>query len=72
MSGSKDVEIPVKLEKLILDSESKEVIITVSFYQGNNRVYNREIIINVDNIQDAETISRSKTATDWAEKGFYT
>ena len=53
------------------DENSKDIIITIVFYQGSDRKLQREITLDVSDLSNAEIAARAKTALDWAEKGFY-
>ena len=54
-----------------IDPDEQEVTISVFYYHGATREESKEIIKNVRGYSEAQILSAVKTASEWAEKGFY-
>ncbi len=46
------------------DENSKDVIISIVFYQGSDRKLQREITLDVSDLPNTEIAARAKTASD--------
>ena len=51
------------------DSQEKEIVIEVTYYQDAEVAYSKRTVIKVDEMSDDRIKQKVKTAAEWAENG---